>query len=142
MRLFAVLVFCISALFSHGLFYEVQQGNAVILHLNFSESVPARFAKVTMYKGDSAIPFIESVADDVGVFAFVPREHGMYRVHVSGTSDHGEHTQEFELNIDDKFKLQSYEQPLFERYSGVLGVIGIILGFFGLLMMFKSRKQS
>lgn len=141
-RLLCVLTLWAGSLFAHGIFYDLKEGKALIFHINFSQTTPASYAKITLYEGESAIPFLEGSCDERGVFAFVPPKEGIYRAYVSETSDHGEHTQEFSFEVGKDFSLSSYKQPIYERYSGVLSAIGLLFGLFGILALLKSRKRD
>lgn len=142
MRILCILALWLGSVWAHGIFYDLKEGKALIFHINFSQTTPASFAKITIYEGESAIPLLESSCDERGVFAFVPPREGSYRAFVSGTSDHGEHTQEFSFNVGKDFSLSEYKQPLYERYSGVLSAVGLLLGLFGILSLIKSRKRD
>ena len=140
MRLAALLlIFCAQA-FSHGLFYSAKEGKAIIINANFSQSVPAAYAEIAIYKGASAIPLLTSAMDNAGNFAFLPPEKNTYRVQITATSDHGNHVKEFSLNVDETFSLQGYQEAPYHKYASVLGALGVIFGLFGLLALFKSRK--
>lgn len=141
-RLFCILALWVGSVFAHGIFYDLKEGKALIFHINFSQTTPASYAKITIYEGDSAIPLLETSCDERGVFAFVPPRAGTYQAHVSATSDHGEHTQDFSFEVGKNLLLSDYKQPLYERYSGVLSSIGLLFGLFGLLVLFKSRKRD
>lgn len=141
-RLVCILTLWVGSALAHGIFYDLKEGKALIFHINFSQTTPASYAKVTLYEGESAIPFLESSCDERGVFAFVPPREGTYRAYVSGTSDHGEHTQEFSFEVGKDFSLSTYKPPLYERYSGVLSAIGVLFGLFGILALIKSRKRD
>ncbi|VEJ24843.1 Uncharacterised protein [Helicobacter cholecystus] len=141
-RLFYLSLLCMSSIWAHGIFYDLKEDKALVFHINFSQTTPASYAKVIIYKGDSAIPYLEANCDERGVFAFIPPKEGTYRAYVSGTSDHGEHTQEFSFEVGKDFSLSTYQQPLYERYSGVLSAIGLLFGLFGILALLKSRKKN
>lgn len=137
-----LLILWIGNVYGHGIFYDLKEGNALIFHINFSQTTPASYAKITLYEGDSAIPLLEANCDERGIFAFVPPKKGVYKAHISGTSDHGEHTQEFSFEVGKDFSLSEYKQPLYERYSGVLSAIGLLFGLFGILAMLKGKKRN
>lgn len=141
-RALCVLALLLGSLGAHGIFYDLKEGKALIFHINFSQTTPASFAKVVLYEGESAIPLLEGSCDERGVFAFVPPREGTYRAYVSGSSDHGEHTQEFSFEVGKDFSLTDYKQPLYERYSGVLSAVGVLLGLFGILSLIKARKRD
>lgn len=141
-RLLCILSLWMGGVWAHGIFYDLKEGKALVFHINFSQTTPASYAKITIYEGDSAIPYLETNCDEKGIFAFIPPKEGTYKAYVSGTSDHGEHTQEFNFEVGKDFSLSTYKQPLYERYSGVLSAIGLLFGFFGILVLIKSRKRS
>lgn len=140
MRVFLTLLFFCSFALSHGIDYAVKEGRAIIINAKYSEHIPVAYAKIEIYKGDSAIPLISTKLDSNGNFAFVPTDKGQYGVKIVGTSDHGDHISEFKIDIDDKFELGAYDEPKYQKYTGILSVLGIIFGLFGLISMIKSRK--
>ncbi|QKG28678.1 hypothetical protein [Campylobacter sp. RM16187] len=139
MRILLLLSLFLSALFSHGLFYSVHEDKAVIINANFTEKIPAAYASIVIYEGESAIPLLTSKLDSGGNFAFLPPRSGEYRVKISASSDHGSHDKEFSLNVDEG-SLSGYKEPVYQKYLGILSVIGIIFGIFGIIVLIKSKK--
>lgn len=125
---------------AHGLFYSAHEGKAIIINANFTEKIPAAYAQIVIYEGDSAIPLLTSTMDSGGNFAFLPPRKGAYRVKITASSDHGEHTKEFDIDANDELALNSYKEPVYQKYLGILSAIGIIFGIFGIIAIIKSRK--
>ncbi|AQW86944.1 Co/Ni ABC transporter CbiKLMQO, membrane protein CbiL [Campylobacter pinnipediorum subsp. caledonicus] len=142
MKFFVTLAFICSFLFSHGLFYEAKEGKAIIINANFTKSVPAAYAKIEIFEGDSALAFVNSRMDSKGNFAFLPQSAGTYNVKITAGSDHGEHIKEFKIDVANDFEIAKFEQPVFQKYFGALSAIGIIFGIFGVLSLIKSRKKD
>lgn len=140
MRILAILALFFATVFSHGIFYSAQEGRAVIISANFSQTIPAAYAQITIYQGDSAIPLLTSRLDSNGKFAFLPPEKDNYKVKLVATSDHGEHIQEFSIDASELSQIQNYEKPIYEKYAGILSAFGIIFGLFGIITMIKSRR--
>lgn len=140
MRFFAIFLAFALNLWAHGLFYSANEGKAIIINANFSKQVSAAYAKIEIYKGDSAIPVVSSKMDSFGRFAFVPNEKGNYRVQIIASSDHGEHKVEFGLDADADLNLGEFEKQNYQKYFSILSGFGILFGIFGILAMFKRRK--
>lgn len=134
-----ILLVCIN-LNAHGLFYSAKEGKAIIINANFTEKIPAAYAQITIYEGDSAIPLLTSRMDNAGNFGFLPPNSGKFRVKITATSDHGEHSKEFELDASETLELSKYQEPVYQKYLGILSAIGIIFGIFGIIAIIKSRK--
>lgn len=78
--------------------------------------------------------------DSSGNFAFLPPNSGKFKVKIIASSDHGEHTKEFDINAGETMALESYKEPVYQKYIGILSAIGIIFGIFGIIAIIKSRK--
>lgn len=127
---------------AHGVFYESYKAEAIVIHAEFAANSPARFAKLEIYKGDSALPMQEARMDESGNFAFLPPEDGTYRVLISAGSDHGEHTADFTIDANAMASEVTFEKQPFEKYIGILGSLGVIFGLFGILALLKSRRKE
>lgn len=140
MKFIAFIVALCLNLSAHGLFYSAHEGKAIIINANFTEKIPAAYAEIVIYEGDSAIPLITSRMDNGGNFAFLPPAAGKFRIKIIASSDHGEHTKEFDINAGEELALKSYKEPAYQKYLGILSAIGIIFGIFGIIAIIKSRK--
>ena len=138
-RTLLLLSLFLSLSFSHGLFYSVYEGKAVVINANFTKEIPAAYANISIYEGESAIPLLSSKLDRKGNFAFLPPSAGEYRVKITVNSDHGAHDKEFNISVD-KNGLNNYEEPLYKKYLGILSAIGLIFGIFGVVTLVKTRK--
>ncbi|MDO5046009.1 hypothetical protein [Campylobacter sp.] len=140
MKILALIAaFCLN-LSAHGLFYSAHEGKAIIINANFTEKIPAAYAEIVIFEGDSAIPLLTSRMDSGGNFAFLPPNPGKYKVKIIASSDHGDHTKEFDINTDETMELESYKEPVYQKYMGILSAIGIIFGIFGIIAIVKSKK--
>ena len=142
MKKLILLIFAFSFAFSHGISYTLKNGKAVIISANFSQSIPVSYGEVKIYFEDSGIATIKGQTDENGKFAFLPPKAGNYRIEIIGDTDHGEHKIEFNTQINSDFGVEKYDELAFAKYQGILSVIGIIFGLFGVIMMIKSRKKD
>ncbi|MBP3224121.1 carboxypeptidase-like regulatory domain-containing protein [Campylobacter sp. JMF_01 NE2] len=142
MRVLISVLFCAILAFAHGISYNITHDKAVIINANFATSIPAKHAKVRIYQGDSALAMQIAQTDENGKLAFLPPAPGKYRVEISAQSDHGEHRSEFSVDIDENFGVSKYDELAFAKYQGLLSVIGIIFGLFGIIALIKSKKRA
>ena len=142
MRILVSLVFYITIALAHGVSYNISHGKAVIINANFSTTIPAKHAKVRIYQGDSALAIQIAQTDENGKFAFLPPAPGTYRIEIAAQSDHGEHKSEFNVEINDDFGVSKYDELAFAKYQGILSVLGIIFGLFGVIALIKSKKRA
>ena len=141
MKILATLAILFGLALAHGISYNITRGQAVIINANFSASIPAKHAKVRIYQGESALAMQIAQTDENGKLAFLPPAPGNYRIEIASQSDHGEHKSEFNVEIGDDFGVSKYDELAFAKYQGILSVIGILLGFFGIIALIKSKKR-
>ena len=142
MRALIFLLVALSWAFAHGISYNVTHGEATIISANFAASIPAKNAKVRIYQGDSALAMQIAQTDENGKFAFLPPNPGKYRVELAAQTDHGEHKIDFNIEIDKNLGVSSYDELAFVKYQGILSVLGILFGFFGVIALVKSKKAA
>ncbi|ARR01114.1 MULTISPECIES: hypothetical protein [Campylobacter] len=138
---FILLIFlCVIFGFAHGVSYTVNDGKAIIISANFTQNTPVAYGKIDIYEGDSAIALLHGQTDSYGKFAFLPPKSGIYRIELTAFSDHGEHKSEFSVTVNDDFSVEKYDELAYVKYQGVLSVIGVLFGIFGILVLVKHRK--
>lgn len=139
-----IILFCFVlnfSLFAHGVFYKVIQG-AVAIRITAPNNLAISNAKVSIYAPEASLAFSKGKTDINGNFAFLPDVKGKWKVIVDVPSDHGSHTKEFFVSINDNFQLQDYDKEPYERYFAILSVLGILFGIFGLYSIYLRRKDT
>lgn len=114
--------------------------DAVSIRLSSANSIALSGANVQVFAPNETSVYTQGTTDLNGAFAFVPHKRGDWRVVFTVPSDHGDHKTSLNVKISKDYKLQDYSQPLFQRYSSLIGVLGILIGIFGILAIIKSRK--
>lgn len=142
MKKLILLIFAINFAFSHGISYLVKEDKALVISAFFSTSNPVSYGEVKVFYEDSAIAMQNGQTDEFGKFAFLPPKAGMYRIEIIGDTDHGEHKSEFSIEVNSDFSISKYDELAFAKYQGILSVIGIIFGLFGVIIMIKNRKNN
>lgn len=141
MKKLILLIFALNFALAHGISYSVKESNAIVLSANFSQNIPVSFGEVKIYFEDSALAMIKGQTDENGKFAFLPPKAGNYRAEITGNSDHGEHKIEFNIEINSNFGVSKYDELAFARYQGILSVLGLIFGLFGVIVIIKNRSN-
>lgn len=126
---------------AHGVFYEINN-EAISIQVSSANNIAMSNAQVTIYAPKASLPFTKGKSDINGNFAFVPDSYGKWRVNIDVPSDHGSHKKEFTIEIDEKFNIKSFEKMPLERYTKILNALGILLGIFGIIVLFKCRKKK
>lgn len=141
MKKLILLIFAINFAFAHGISYSLKKDEAIIISAYFSQTIPVAYGEVEIYFEDSAIPMQKGQTDEFGKFAFLPSKSGKYHAQIIANSDHGEHKIEFDFEINSDFNISKYDELAFVKYQGILSVIGIIFGIFGVISLIKTRSK-
>ena len=138
MKKLILLILAFNFAFAHGISYSVKEDKALVISAFFSPSDPVSYGEVKVFYEDSAIAMQNGQTDEFGKFAFLPPKVGNYRIQIIGNSDHGEHKSEFNIEVNSDFGLSKYDELAFAKYQGILSVIGLIFGLFGVIIMIKK----
>lgn len=130
----------ISSLFAHSVEHEFHDGAMAVKLLLGSE--PASFAPYTLYAPNASLPFQEGQSDKNGIVAFMPDRAGMWKLVATPGSDHGGHQFNITFEVNDKNVKVWDSAPLYARYTQVITGISLIIGLFGILLAWKSRRVS
>ena len=140
MRSLIVAIFLsISSLFAHSVEHEFHDGAMAVKLLLGSE--PASFAPYTLYAPNASLPFQEGQSDKNGIVAFMPDRAGMWKLVATPGSDHGGHQFNITFEVNDQKVMVWNSAPLFTRYTQVITGISLIIGLFGMLLAWKSRRK-
>jgi len=102
-------------------------------------SEPASYAPYTLYAPNASLPYQEGQSDKNGMVAFVPDRAGMWKLVATPGSDHGGHLFNIMFEVDQNHVMVWESAPLFTKYAQVISGISLIVGFFGLLLAWKTR---
>jgi nickel transport protein len=135
-----ILFFSSLSLFAHGIFYEVEKG-AMSVRITSANNLAISDAKVKVYAPGGSLAYARGYTDINGNFAFMPDSKGKWLVKVTVSSDHGDHHKSFYINITNEYEIKDFEKIPLERYFGIISVLGIIFGIFGLFSYIRIKKS-
>jgi nickel transport protein len=123
---------------AHDLHYTTTTATATLISLQYPNGKGFAYEAYEIYPKGADIPIQVGRTDAGGRIAFVPTEPGAYRLRVFSEDGHG---LDVTLEIGPDHLLREMDRPLIDRYQRVLVGLGILLGLFGLIMLFYRRKQ-
>lgn len=138
--LFAFLLLGATSLFAHIVQYNVGQ-KAIYVSIFFDKEHISSWSKYELYAPEASLPYQQGRSDTNGVIAFLPDRAGKWRLDVHAGSDHGEHFQHIELDINEAMIIKDVTKPLYSKYGAIISGIGLIFGFFGLLYGWINRPK-
>lgn len=139
-HLFLASLFLPYLLFGHSV-YHVVVNQGVSVKIYYAEDDPLAYSLYEVFKPNDKIAFAKGRTDRNGVVSFLPDTTGEWKIKIIGESDHGYHGKEITLHIDDNMKIKAFSQAPIEKYPKALAGIGMIFGLFGILMIFRCKKQ-
>ncbi len=123
---------------AHDLQYTTTRATAVVVTLGYPDGSPFSYENFEVFPLGKEIPFQVGRTDARGRLAFLPPGPGRYQVRAMSEDGHGV---VFEVEADTAGLLVAAERPLYERYQRLFVGLGVLLGLFGLLMLFYPRKH-
>lgn len=122
---------------AHDLHYTTNRATAVVVTLGYPDGSPFSYEQFEVFPLGQEIPFQTGRTDARGRLAFLPPDPGRYQVRAMSQDGHG---LVFEVEADAAGLLVDADRPLYERYQRLFVGLGVLLGLFGLLMLFHRRK--
>jgi nickel transport protein len=122
---------------AHDLQYTTISATALVVTLVYPDGSPFSYESFEVYPLGNEIPFQVGRTDARGRLAFLPPGPGRYQVRAMSQDGHG---LVFEVEADAAGLLVVADRPLYERYQRLFVGLGLLLGLFGLLMLFYRRK--
>jgi len=127
---------------AHSVRHEVADRNAIAVRVTFSGGDVASYSAVEVFGPGDETPFQKGRTDRNGVVAFIPDRPGEWMVKVQGESQHGFHGDTVEVTVGPERRLEAFTQPPVETHTRILVGVGCILGIFGGLALWKSRRAA
>ena len=124
---------------AHELHYGTTEGRAILIDVGYPDHGPLAGAPYEIRAKGDAAPVQMGWTDTSGRIAFAPASAGTYQVSVFSEGGHGVN---FAFDVGEDFLLADAEQPPIERHLKLLVGVGVILGLFGLLMLFYRRRPG
>lgn len=134
-----MMLLSVSSLLAHSVEHEFHDGAMAVKLLLGSD--PASFSPYTLYAPNASLPFQEGQSDKNGIVAFVPDRAGMWKLVATPGSDHGGHQFNILFEVNEHQIMVWDSAPLFTRYAQVISGISLIIGFFGIMMAWKTRSK-
>lgn len=128
-------------LFAHIVQYNIGQ-KAIYAAIFFDQQHQSSWSKYELFAPNASLPYQKGRTDASGVVSFLPNRAGKWILNVYPGSDHGEHFQKIELQIDDSMVLKEVNKPLYSTYGALISGIAIIFGFFGLSYGWMNRPKK
>ena len=135
--LLGLLLALVAKVEAHDLQYTTTRGTAVVVTLGYPDGSPFSYESFEVFPLGAEIPFQTGRTDALGRLAFLPPGPGRYQVRAMSQDGHG---LVLEVESDAAGLLVAADRPLYERYQRLFVGLGLLLGLFGLLMLFYRRK--
>lgn len=124
---------------AHTVNYQVEN-KGLSARIFYDVDDPASYSAYEIYGPGDKIVFQKGRTDRNGFVSFLPDRKGLWRIKVMSESEHGIHAVDVKINVDQDFKLESFEKPLVAKHlKGFVG-ISILLAGFGLWALITSRR--
>ncbi len=124
---------------AHEVIHHISGSEAVTITLTYADGSPFSYESYEVYRPGEETPFQVGRTDRLGRIAFLPDGSGEWRVRAFSEDGHG---------VDLTFPAGPSSAPAAagprsgtDRLSRILFGIGIILGLFGILALFRRRNR-
>jgi nickel transport protein len=124
----------------HALLHEVLDGEAVILSFAFPGGEQPWFEPYEVFAPGAETPFQSGRINAQGEMSFRPDRPGRWRVRVFTEDGHGA---VIELEVDEAGRVdasRSHHPGMHGYWARVFAALGYLLGGFGLLVLWRSRR--
>jgi nickel transport protein len=125
---------------AHALLHEVVEGEAVILRLVFPGGDQPWFEPYEVFAPGSETPFQTGRVNAIGELSFRPDRAGPWKVRVYTEDGHGV---VLDIEVDEAGAaavVRGDHHHVHGYWSRVLAALGILLGIFGLLILWRHRR--
>lgn len=138
MRLFTLLLFCTSLLFSHNLQHTISKEQSVVVTFSFAQEDDFSFQSYEIYAPESEIPFAVGRTDALSRISFLPDRPGLWKIKAFSQDGHGKIV-EVAVNKAMQTQIKIDKSTLFQK-----ALIGIVVLFtvFGLLYIIARKKNE
>ncbi|MCX7771353.1 MAG: hypothetical protein N2202_09805 [Proteobacteria bacterium] len=140
--LFACLfLFSNTELFAHGIEYQILGNKAVTMKVIYSTGEPLSFGNFEIFAPNEKIPHQKGRTDKNGFISFYPDKKGIWTIVVTEDTEHGMHKKVIEIKVDD-LMVSEVKRDFTDKYLKIIAGLGFIMGIFGLIFFFKSKKRN
>lgn len=133
-----LLFFLTGSTFAHDLQHSVKKvGDTIVVSFYFPDGTKFSYENFEIYRDGEKVPFQVGRTDALGRVVFIPDKEGNWIVKVFSEDGHGSNVKVFV----EKAGYISTEESMFKRYEKVFVGVGLILGVFGFISIFKCRRS-
>lgn len=138
MRLFTLLLFCTSLLFSHNLQHTVSKEQSVVVTFSFAQEDDFSFQSYEIYAPEGEIPFAVGRTDALSRISFLPDRPGLWKIKAFSQDGHGKIV---EVAVDEAMQTQIKidKSTLFQK--ALIGIV-VLFAVFGLLYIIARKKNE
>ncbi len=138
MRILATLLLLSWLAWAHTVDYQVDSGRAVVVTVRFGDEEPASYSEFELFAPSESQPFQVGRSDGLGRVVFAPHRSGTWRLKVKADSSHGIHGASIDIQVAENQLVTDYSRPLVARHTRMLVAVGLLLGVFGALALWKK----
>lgn len=132
-----LLMLMASSANAHELHYSTTEGRAILIEISYPDHGALSGAPYEIRAAGETAPVQMGWTDAHGRIAFAPLSAGTYHVSVFSEGGHGVNVS---VEVDENLAVTASTRAPIERHLKILVGIGVLLGIFGLLMLFYRRK--
>jgi nickel transport protein len=125
---------------AHSMQYQVEN-RGVSARLFYAPDQPVDYSSYEILGPGDTIPHQKGRTDKNGIVSFLPDRPGKWLVKVIGESDHGGHAAQVEIEVNEGLLMESFKKPLIATHTSLVVAISLILGVFGIWVLWTSRKK-
>ncbi|WP_028949953.1 hypothetical protein [Sulfurihydrogenibium subterraneum] len=134
----SLLLFLTVSVFAHDLQHSVKKvDDTVVISFYFPDGTKFSYENFEIYRDGEKIPFQVGRTDALGRVVFVPDKEGNWSVKIFSEDGHGSTVK---VSVE-KAGYVSLDEGVFKRYEKVFVGIGLILGIFGFISIFKCGRS-
>jgi nickel transport protein len=135
----ALFLLLVLPAYPHAINYEVKQ-KGISVRVFYTEKDPASYSEYELFGPGDSQPHQTGRSDKNGFISFFPERPGVWKIKVWGESSHGYHGVTLDVKVDEALDLKSFSKPLAATHTKLIVGISLIIGFFGVYALLKSRK--
>jgi nickel transport protein len=136
-----ILLLILSEAEAHTVHYRVEN-KGISVRVFYAEDDPASYSSYEIFGPRDKIPHQKGRTDRNGFVSFLPDRQGKWIIKVHGESEHGMHSAQIEVNVNENLFMDSFKKPLVAQYTKAFVGISFLMAIFGLWALTKSWKKG
>ncbi|MBX3168380.1 MAG: hypothetical protein KF760_13260 [Candidatus Eremiobacteraeota bacterium] len=126
--------------YAHSVDYQVDSARAIVVTARFSDEDAASYSPFEVFRPQEKIAFQTGRTDQLGRVVFAPDRPGTWLVKVQAESTHGLHGISVPIEIGQDAVVVTYKRPLVATHTKLVVGVALLIGFFGLLSLFRKNQ--